>query len=180
MKKSTEDVVEELSSVLSSEYQIREHDTVPGVVSIQHTDPVSRPLTAVEDESGYVVVGEMCGLSVMRGAEVFSPGILCISPPSLKPGHQVAVLADTRGQCLRGSKMFQGETRHLASGELMVDRDSVFRDNCSGVGVHITEKLFPCPSLHESQSSGSFMLLNLPSIIAVNVLGKDNSYMEQF
>merc|ERR1719234_1760227 len=60
-------------------------------------------------EEKVVIVGEMCGLAVLRGADVFSPGILS-APVDLVPGDKVAVVADVGGTCLRGSKQFHGET----------------------------------------------------------------------
>ena len=100
-------------------------------------------------------------------------GILCISPPHLQIGDSVSIVADVRGKCLRGSKTFSGDLCHVGEGVLNVTRDELFRNDVSvtGVGVTVTKKMFPCPSLNESSFSGMFMLQNLPSIIAVDVLG---------
>lgn len=172
LKSSVEKTISELCDHLGgTDYDVSVHDTVPNVVSIRGRQPdTTRDLTPGSSVSGYVVVGEMCGLAVLRGAEVFCPGILAVSPPSLQPGDHVSVLADTRGTCLRGAKLFTGDTAHVANGVLMVSRDAIFRDNCSGVGVTITEKKYPCPGLDESLFSGTLMLQNLPSIVAVETL----------
>ena len=61
----------------------------------------------------------------------------------------------------------------MGEGVLNVTRDEIFRNDVTvtGVGVTVTKKMFPCPSLNESSFSGMFMLQNLPSIIAVDILG---------
>ena len=172
LKSTVENTITELSGHLGdTDYDVSAHSTVPNVVSIRGRQrDTTTDLSPVSQLPGYVVVGEMCGLAVLRGAEVFCPGILAVSPPSLRPGDHVAVLADTRGTCLRGAKVFTGDTAHVANGVLMVSRDDIFRDNCSGVGVTITHKIYPCPGLDESLFSGRLMLQNLPSIIAVETL----------
>ena len=129
-------------------------------------------LAPLELHDQAVVVGEMCGLAVLRGANVFSPGILCLAP-NISAGAVVSVLADVSNKCLRGAKVFQGEVRHVANGILRVGREELFKCEvpARGVGVEIKERLFPCPSLDDSLFSGLFMLQNLPSIIAVDMLG---------
>ena len=99
-------------------------------------------------------------------------GILCISPPHLQIGDSVSIVADVRGKCLRGSKTFSGDLCHVGEGVLNVTRDEIFRNDVTvtGVGVTVTKKMFPCPSLNESSFSGMFLLQNLPSIIAVDIL----------
>ena len=61
----------------------------------------------------------------------------------------------------------------MGEGVLNVTRDEIFRNDVTvtGVGVTVTNKMFPCPSLNESSFSGTFMLQNLPSIITVDILG---------
>ena len=102
-----------------------------------------------------------------------TPGILCISPPDLRRGARVRILADVRAKCLRGAKTFAGEVRQVGAGQLRVARDEVFGPaGAAGVGVAVTSKVFPCPSLNHPELAGLLMLQNLPSIIAVEVLGK--------
>ena len=167
--------MENLSSFMSESNQnfiVKSHAEVTDAVVI--VEEHAKDKTATESSTqGYVVVGEMCGLAVLRGAQVFSPGILCVSPPHLQKGDMVSILADVRGQCLRGSKTFSGDLCCVGEGVLNVTRDEIFRSNVpvTGVGVTVTKKMFPCPSLNESSFSGMFMLQNLPSIIAVDVLG---------
>ena len=61
----------------------------------------------------------------------------------------------------------------MGAGQLRVARDEVFGPaGAAGVGVAVTKKVFPCPSLNHPELAGLLMLQNLPSIIAVEVLGK--------
>ena len=100
-----------------------------------------------------------------------SQGILCVSPPDLSPGDEVAVMADVKGKCLKGSKTFAGEMLHVGDGVLKVSREALVKTDVGGVGVEMTNKIFPCPSLNESEFAGTFILQNLPSIMAVDLLG---------
>ena len=115
----------------------------------------------------------MCGLAVLRGADVFSPGILGMSP-TVSKGDLVSVLADVDNKCLKGAKQFDGAVCHVGNGIIRVTREDLFKSDspAQGVGVEITERRYPCPSVDESLFSGMFMLQNLPSIIAVDMLGK--------
>ena len=62
----------------------------------------------------------------------------------------------------------------MGAGQLRVARDEVFGPTCAtGVGVAVTRKVFPCPSLNHPVQAGLLMLQNLPSIIAVDVLGRE-------
>ena len=45
-----------------------------------------------ECEGRSVVVGELCGLAVLRGADVFAPGVLAMSP-DLRIGERWKVLS---------------------------------------------------------------------------------------
>jgi len=127
----------------------------------------------VRPEEKVVVVGEMCGLAVLRGADVFSPGILSV-PVTLAPGDRVAVVADVAGTCLRGSKQFQGETVFVGNGVARVSRDDLFKTDTvvRGVGIEMKDRLYDCPSLNENENlfSGCLTLQNLPSLLAVDVL----------
>jgi len=179
IKSSTEAVIKEINEHLDKtdsrqRYKVNPHHTVNDAVLI--TPEVNSRCDSLKTTTvGYVVVGEMCGLAVLRGAHVFAPGILCVSPPSLAPGDSVKVMADTQAKCLKGAKFFEGEMRHVANGILRVSRDALFRSDLNGVGVEITEKLYPCPSLNERDFSGAFMLQNLPSIIAGRLLDARNN-----
>eukprot|EP00088_Acartia_fossae_P047166 TRINITY_DN5111_c0_g1_i1.p1 TRINITY_DN5111_c0_g1~~TRINITY_DN5111_c0_g1_i1.p1 ORF type:complete len:447 (-),score=97.17 TRINITY_DN5111_c0_g1_i1:9-1349(-) len=114
-----------------------------------------------------VIVDVMCGLAVLRGANVFAPGILSLSPGS-SDGDQVSVYADLDKKCLRGhAKVYTGRKVHVGNGLLKVSREQVFKENVRGIGVVMDDRVYNCPSIDERQLNGQLMLQNLPSILAV-------------
>ena len=57
---------------------VKPHAEVTDAVVMVADSDKDRCETTEPSPQGYVVVGEMCGLAVMRGAQVFSPGMcLC-------------------------------------------------------------------------------------------------------
>ena len=175
LKATREEVIRKVSQHLQS-LETTDHFTVSGHTSVEDAVVIrGRPTSQVERLEllpATVLVGEMCGLAVLRGADVFSPGILSLSS-SIRPGDSVSVMADINNKCLRGAKQFQGETRHVGNGVIQVSREELFKSEApQGLGVEMRERRHPeCPSLDESLFSGMLMLQNLPSIITVDMLG---------
>ena len=172
LKATREEVISKLAhhleSLGSAQFSVSAHTSVEDAIVIRGRLTTEEEL---ELSPNTVLVGEMCGLAVLRGADVFSPGIVCLTP-SLGPGNSVSVLADINSKCLRGAKQFQGETRHVGNGILKVIREELFRSEApQGLGVEMRERLHPCPSIDESLFSGMLMLQNLPSIVTVDILG---------
>ena len=82
LKCTREELVEDLSSFMSKTNQtftVQPHPQVTDAVVITADASSESETCAAAAGQGYVVVGEMCGLAVMRGAEVFSPGSKVIS-----------------------------------------------------------------------------------------------------
>jgi len=141
------------------------HDDLEEVVVVHGTGH-----REIVPETKVVVVGEMCGLAVLRGADVFSPGILS-APVDLLPGDRVSVVADVTNRCLKGAKVFEGKTCFVGNGLSKVSRDDLFKtENVKGIGIEILERVYDCPSIDESLFSGKIMLQNFPSIKTVDVL----------
>ena len=78
IKSSTEAVIKEINEHLDKtdsrqRYKVNPHHTVNDAVLI--TPEVNSRCDSLKTTTvGYVVVGEMCGLAVLRGAHVFAPG----------------------------------------------------------------------------------------------------------
>jgi len=161
-----QDLSEYLGGFGDSNISVTAHDTIDEVIVIHGTGEKK-----VTPEGKTVIVGEMCGLAVLRGADVFSPGIVS-APVDLAPGDRVVVCADIDGACLKGAKQFQGETCFVGNGVAKVSRDELFKNDTAvrGVGVEMVERIFHCPSMDDTQFSGGIMLQNLPSIMAVELL----------
>lgn len=170
LKTTQKDAIKLIANYLNKKtgitYSVSAHDKHDEVIIIGGLD--KRP---VFSEGKIVVVGEMCGLSVLRGADVFSPGILSV-PMDLLPGERVSVFADVTGSCLRGAKQFAGEMYFVGNGISRVSRDELFKtkEPPRGIGIEMSESLYGCPSLDERIFNGHFMLQNLPSILAVDML----------
>jgi len=164
-KEALMEILEHLRGKGDTHTLVTAHDILEEVIVIHGTGEKQ-----VSPEVKIVIVGEMCGLAVLRGADVFSPGIVS-APVDLSPGDRVAVMADVTGACLRGAKQFQGELCFVGNGVSKVSRDDLFKtEGAKGVGIEMFERIFDCPSLDDTLFSGSIMLQNLPSIMAVDLL----------
>ena len=69
-------------ALIDSNISVTAHDTIDEVIVIHGTGEKK-----VTPEGKTVIVGEMCGLAVLRGADVFSPGIVS-APVDLAPGDR--------------------------------------------------------------------------------------------
>ena len=116
--------MENLSSFMSESNQnfiVKPHAEVTDAVVIVE-DKVQGEAASISSPQGYVVVGEMCGLAVMRGAQVFSPG-LCLSiilrksdrdiPQAFSASRHLIFRLVTRSPLLRMSgESVSGDPRH--------------------------------------------------------------------
>ncbi|XP_061877588.1 tRNA (cytosine(72)-C(5))-methyltransferase NSUN6 isoform X3 [Entelurus aequoreus] len=118
------------------------HPGIPDVLLL----PVDGP-RCVQQLSKEVVVGAQCGNAVLRGAHVFTPGMLAC-PKHMKAGDAVSVFSDLEGKCTRGALSFQGRKVFVGNGVAEKDRASIFGsgDPARGVGVRMTEPLYATPS----------------------------------
>nr|XP_046226746.1 tRNA (cytosine(72)-C(5))-methyltransferase NSUN6 isoform X2 [Scatophagus argus] len=154
------------SSAEEISVQIFTHPRIPDVLLL----PVDGP-RRVEQLSSEVVVGAQCGGAVLRGANVFVPGILA-SPKHMKSGDVVSVFSDLEGKCTRGATSFQGKRAFVGNGVAQMDRSSIFctGEPAKGIGVRMVEPLYQSPSFDGVLPSLAF-LQNLPSVVAGHVLG---------
>ena len=127
-----------------------------------------------------VIVGRMAGESILRGADVYAPGILAYTR-GIEQGDVVAVSTGveknggvygvTRGTILKehiplDDERFPDRDRlFLGKGIAMMSRSDI---NPSGKGlvVKMTHRVYSLPSLGKDVLDGSFMLQNLPSLAA--------------
>ncbi|KAF3836370.1 hypothetical protein F7725_028928 [Dissostichus mawsoni] len=146
--------------------QILPHPLIPDVLLL----PVDGP-RPVEQLSSEVVVGTQCGSAVLRGANVFVPGILA-SPKFMKAGDVVSVFSDLEGRCTRGATSFQGMRVFVGNGVAQIDRSGIFCTDVAakGVGVRMVEPLYQSPSFDGVLPNLAF-LQNLPSVVVGHVLG---------
>ncbi|XP_070709178.1 tRNA (cytosine(72)-C(5))-methyltransferase NSUN6 isoform X2 [Pempheris klunzingeri] len=122
--------------------QILPHPRIPDVLLLPVDGP--RPVKQLSSE---VVVGAQCGSAVLRGANVFAPGILA-SPKYMKAGDVVSVFSDLEGKCTRGATSFQGKRAFVGNGVAQMHRSSIFCTDApaKGIGVRMVEPLYQSPS----------------------------------
>ena len=60
------------------------------------------PRHGLVPESKQVLVSHLCAMAVLRGADVFSPGVLAVSS-DVQQGDAVSIWADMDGACVRGT-----------------------------------------------------------------------------
>lgn len=153
------------SSAEEVQVQILHHPRIPDVLLLPVDGP--RPVKQLSSE---LVVGAQCGSAVLRGAHVFTPGILS-SPKHMKPGDVVSVYSDLEGKCTRGATSFQGKKVFVGNGVAQMARASIFVDKPpKGIGVQMVEPLYQSHSFDGVLPSLVF-LQNLPSVVVGHVLG---------
>lgn len=117
-----------------------------------------------------VIVSLECGEAVLRGANVFVPGLIG-APSSLQKGDLTAVYADVNNECRRGDKRrFNGVKLFIGNGLMKVSRDDIFKGGIErGVAVEMTQPVYNCPPLNNIFKEKLF-LQNIPSIVCAHVL----------
>ncbi|KAF6165084.1 hypothetical protein GIB67_000668 [Kingdonia uniflora] len=132
-----------------------------------------------------IIVSRKCAEAVLRGAQVFVPGVLACSA-HVEKGDIVAVsvaveqpgsvgkwgVGITRGTVLHGTQTdphhFERTGLYIGQGTAMLSRVGIF-GVLQGIAVEITNKVFDLPSFHDVLK-GDIFLQNLPSIVAAHAL----------
>ncbi|XP_072029543.1 uncharacterized protein [Amphiura filiformis] len=171
-----QEVKQQLQQVLSKQYENRKH-SVPTVEEHNElSDTLIIPSQNVDSNdvipvSSEVIVDSLCAVAVLRGADIFAPGVMG-APAVMQVGDTVAVYGDLCGQCRRGyTQAFTGEKMFLGNGKALMSRSQLFveTEKPSGVAIKMTEPIFDCPSLNSVLTDRIF-LQNLPSIVAGHVV----------
>ncbi|TKY57204.1 putative methyltransferase NSUN6 [Spatholobus suberectus] len=132
-----------------------------------------------------VIVSRKCAEAVLRGAQVYVPGVMACSA-HVEKGDTVAVsvaveqqgadggwgIGMTRGTVLQGSETdpyyFERNGLYIGQGTAMLSRAGMFRVS-EGVGVDMKDRVYELHSFH-NVLEGEIFLQNLPSIIAAHAL----------
>ncbi|KAF8083153.1 hypothetical protein N665_0790s0016 [Sinapis alba] len=132
-----------------------------------------------------VLVSRKCAEAVLRGAQVYVPGVLACTA-HVEKGDAVAVCVAmeqpgdegdwsvnmTRGTTLQGlpTDPFYCERSglYIGMGTAMLSRAGMFRVS-HGVAVDLSNRVFRLPSFH-NVLEGEIFLQNLPSIVAAHAL----------
>lgn len=114
------------------------HPDIPDMIALQHKGP----RTDLVQQRKKIIVGIQCGNSVLRGANVYAPGVLgapksklyCMyylhvifSPIDLSKGDYVSVYSDIDMKCLKGTaREYDGETMFVGNGVAIMNREELF------------------------------------------------------
>ncbi|KAK1569084.1 hypothetical protein Q3G72_032317 [Acer saccharum] len=140
---------------------------------------------AAERPPKEVIVSRKCAEAVLRGAQVFVPGVMACSA-HVEKGDLVAVSVAveqpgvdggwatgiTRGTVLQGLQTdphyFERSGLYIGQGTTMMSRAGIFRV-LQGIAVDMNNRIFNLPSFHDVLE-GEIFLQNLPSIVTAHAL----------
>lgn len=148
---------------------IREHPTLPDALVL----PCTGPKEDIARHNREVIVDLACGVAVLRGANVFAPGVMG-APHYLAVGQAVSVYADVQNNCRRGcTNQYKGAKYFIGNGTAMMSRQDLFcvdsKIHVGGIAVQMTNRVYETPCLN-SVLPNVIMLQNLPSIVCGHVL----------
>jgi len=153
------------------ECNIVEHPEVGDVVIIyRHSDNKFDEVVIVP-HSKEIIVDEICGTAVLRGADVFACGVLG-APPEMAKGDHVSLHVDLDGKCRKGSKVKLEEKKYfVGNGIADLSRSEIFqRKQPRAVAIKVVDKLFHHPSFNTLDRE-IFFAQNLPSTLVSHNLG---------
>lgn len=176
-----QDIKQQLQEILHKKYELKKQptpiiedhpllaDTLVIPSNTSHTNPHESDVSPAPNE---VVVDMLCAVAVLRGADIFAPGVMGMTPQGMQVGDTVAIYGDVNGQCRRGyTQKFTGDRIFIGNGQALMSRVQLFveTEKPSGVAIQVTEPVFDCPSLNGILTDRLF-LQNLPSIVVGHVL----------
>ncbi|ESO96721.1 hypothetical protein LOTGIDRAFT_174713 [Lottia gigantea] len=148
------------------EFKMWLHPAVKDCLVIENRRPNNDVIPAEKE----VIVDLLCGTAVLRGADIFSQGIMG-APSNMLKGDKVAVYCDMEGKCRRGAVAKYEHTKvFLGNGIAQIGRDDYFcsQDKVSGIGILMTETIIEAPCLDILPEL--VFAQNLPSIVCSHVL----------
>ncbi|KAG9476581.1 hypothetical protein GDO78_003231 [Eleutherodactylus coqui] len=139
--------VENAKQLLSEEiHKIRRGMLLPNMEDITSISAVICR-RSLKQHPVQVIVGAQCGNAVLRGAHVYSAGILSASK-WMKVGDEVSVYSDVEARCKRGATEFDGTKVFVGNGISELSRSEIFCSNSpiKGKGIRMTEPVYLSPS----------------------------------
>ena len=124
------------------------------------------------DGTAHIVVDYRCGMSVLRGADVFVPGVIAISSV-VKIGDLASVFCDVEGTCtmgMTGVNRKEHELVFVGNGLLKIGR-SIFKGSVEkkGTAVEMVEPVYCAPPLNGLMTDKIY-LQNIPSMLVTEAL----------
>ncbi|KAF7123419.1 hypothetical protein RHSIM_Rhsim12G0010200 [Rhododendron simsii] len=119
-----------------------------------------------------VIVSRKCAEAVLRGAQVYVPGVLACSA-HVEKGDVVAVSVSVEqpgqdGGWVVDPYFLERKGLYIGQGTTMMSRAGIFRV-LKGTAVDVNDRVFKLPSFHDVLE-GEIFLQNLPSIVTAHVL----------
>lgn len=162
---------------------------IPGldyVLFVRGSGPHAIPYEFTQDRPlKEVLVSRKCAEAVLRGAQVFVPGVLACSA-HVEEGDVVAVSVAveqsisegkwgtgiTRGTVMQGLQTdphyIERSGLYIGQGKTMLSRTGIFRA-AQGIAVDMTDRVYRLPSFNDVLE-GEIFLQNFPSIITAHAL----------
>uniref|UniRef100_A0A0D9X765 SAM-dependent MTase RsmB/NOP-type domain-containing protein n=1 Tax=Leersia perrieri TaxID=77586 RepID=A0A0D9X765_9ORYZ len=143
------------------------------VLFVQGSGPHALNYNSQPDQSiKEVIVSRKCAESVLRGAQVYIPGVLACSS-HVEKGDKVAVSVAIEQPAENGGWNVDAhyEERmglYIGQGITSMSRSGIFRVP-HGVAVEMTERVYNLPSFNDVLE-GEIFLQNLPSVVTARVL----------
>ncbi|KAK9188010.1 hypothetical protein WN944_019409 [Citrus x changshan-huyou] len=119
-----------------------------------------------------VIVSRKCAEAVLRGAQVYVPGVMACSS-HVEKGDVVAVSVAVEQPTLDGGwgldpYYFERSGLYIGQGTAMMSRAGIFRAS-EGIAVDMHNRIFQLPSFYDVLE-GEIFLQNLPSIVTAHAL----------
>jgi hypothetical protein len=162
-----------LEDILKTEYEALSRPRPEVLFSSYLSDVLEIPCAGPRPlipEKKEVLVGMQCGSAVLRGADVYAPGVRG-AMTGVYGNTKVSVWADVKGVAKRGlATRFVGEKLFVGNGVTTGSRLELFRvDKPSGLFVKMTDPLYDSPPLND-QLPELIALQNLPSCLVTDAL----------
>eukprot|EP01122_Echinamoeba_exundans_P009566 TRINITY_DN3417_c0_g1_i1.p1 TRINITY_DN3417_c0_g1~~TRINITY_DN3417_c0_g1_i1.p1 ORF type:complete len:443 (-),score=64.13 TRINITY_DN3417_c0_g1_i1:1334-2662(-) len=140
-------------------------ERLPDLISVEPVDQRDQPQPIYPP----MVVGCKAGESILRGAHLYAVGALG-APPNLVAGTKVSLVVDVASKTLRGEiiESFSRDCHFIGNGVAQFCRTVMFQAK-EGVGVTVTEQLFPNPSFNDVFTQEMY-LQNFPSQLVAHLL----------
>uniref|UniRef100_A0A7S0ZAX3 SAM-dependent MTase RsmB/NOP-type domain-containing protein n=1 Tax=Timspurckia oligopyrenoides TaxID=708627 RepID=A0A7S0ZAX3_9RHOD len=168
---------------------IRMHPKIPDLVVIKTTGPHLIDSNEIEKRVPKVWVDRICAEAVLRGANVFAPGVKA-AEFKVEVGCEVEIHADLDDRITKGSTFAHSgnvndltspKTLHIGNGIAQFSREDMFGNSensvRSGIAVVVTHPLYRAPPLNGILKSLIYPQ-NLPSVLVAHVLNpQPNEYV---
>lgn len=156
-----------------SKYIVSVHPLLKDILLVVNTSAQKE----LKHHEKHVIVDTSCGAAILRGSDVFAPGVLAASG-DLQEGDNVSVYADLEKQHRKGDKHFNLSKPKffVGNGIALYDRKCLFTQNevMSGVAISMTASKNQLPSFANLPPS-LFFPQNFPSVVVSYVLNaKEN------